>query len=282
MPTCTENTRAGRCRFARDFLEATFGAGPLAYDRITAELLLRYITEQAHRYQPGTVGVLVVALRSFLRFLQFDGVPTAVVAEVLPASANWRLAALPPSLSEDQLGRFWNAFDPSTAVGKRDFAMARCLADLALRCQEVADLSLASIDWRVGIVSLPHTKGLRADRMPLPQATGQALVDYLRHGRPPSTARALFLSHRAPLGAPVTHRTVRGAIRRAFARAGLPWTGTHVLRHTAATRLLQGGRSLKEVADVLRHRSLDTTVIYTKVDLPHLRDVALPWPEQQP
>lgn len=277
-----ESTREGRCRFTRDFLEATFGPGSVNVERITAERLLRYITEQAHRYRPGTMGVLVVALRSFLRFLQFDGVPTTVPAEALPAPANWGLAALPPSLSDAQLDRFWSAFDSTTAVGKRDYAMARCLADLALRCQEVADLTLASIDWRSGTLSLPHTKGLRTDQMPLPETTGQALVDYLRNGRPPSTARALFLFHRAPLGAPVTHRTVRGAIRRAFARAALPWTGTHVLRHTAATQLLQAGRSIKEVADVLRHRSLNTTVIYTKVDLPHLRDVALPWPERQP
>lgn len=277
-----KSTRIGRCRFVRDFLEATFGAEHLAYERITAELLLRYITEQAHRYRPGTMGVLVVTLRSFLRFLQFDGSPTAVLAEALPAPANWRLAALPTCLNDAQLDRFWNVLDRTTAVGKRDYAMARCLTDLALRCQEVANLSLDSIDWHAGIISLPHTKSLRADQLPLPEATGEALVDYLRQGRPHSMARSVFLSHRAPLGAPVTHRTVRGVVRRAFAKAGLPWTGTHVLRHTAATRLLQAGRPLKEVADVLRHRSLDTTVIYTKVDLPHLRGVALPWPEQQP
>ena len=160
--------------------------------------------------------------------------------------------------------------------------MARCLADMALRCHEVADMRLEAIDWRAGTVHLPQTKHRQADLLPLPESAGQALVDYLRRGRPPCTSRAVFVHHRAPMGDGVAKTTVRGAIRRAFMRAGLPWTGTHVLRHTAATRMLEAGTPLKAIADVLRHRSLDTTVSYTKVDLPNLARVALPWPEQQP
>ena len=83
------------------------------------------------------------------------------------------------------------------------------------------------------------------------------------------------------MGRGVANTTVRGAIRRAFARANLPWTGTHILRHTAATRMVQGGATLKEVADVLRHRSINTTQIYTKVNLPELQHVTMPWPGRQ-
>jgi len=119
-------------------------------------------------------------------------------------------------------------------------------------------------------------------RLPLPQITGAALVDYLGHGRPATSSRSVFVLHRAPRGQAATNTTVRGAIRRAFERAGLPWSGTHILRHTAATRMVQGGASLKEVADVLGHRSIDTTLIYTKVDLPQLSRVALPWPGRRP
>ena len=101
-----------------------------------------------------------------------------------------------------------------------------------------------------------------------------------RCARPPSTSRALFVRHRAPFNTPITVELVRGAIRRAFGRCGLGdrYTGTHVLRHTAAVRMRCSGASLKEVADVLRHRSLDTTMIYSKVDLPRLATVAAPWP----
>jgi len=273
-------TRWNRCRYARNFLDTLFDSQPLVFDRITPEALIQYVTDQVHHYQPGTVAALAGALRGYLRFLQFnDMIPTYLV-EAIPTPPSWSLATLPPSLCGSDMECFWSAFDCSTAIGKRDFAMAHCLADLALRCQEVADIRLDAIDWRAGVLHLPRTKNRRANLLPLPETTGQALVDYLHRGRPTCTSRAVFVYHRAPLGQAVAKTTVRGAIRRAFSRTGLPWSGTHVLRHTAATRMLQAGVSIKEIADVLRHRSIDTTMIYTKVDLPSLACVALPWPER--
>jgi len=104
-------------------------------------------------------------------------------------------------------------------------------------------------------------------------------VQYMRVARPPSTTRALFVRHRAPCSLPTTRRLVSGAICRAFGRCGLTHCkGTHVLRHTAAVRMRCAGASLKEIADVLRHRSLDSATIYSKVDLPRLATVAAPWP----
>ena len=269
-----------RSRYVRGFLDDLFGDQPLAFKRINANSLICFITGQSRYYQPATLGALACALRSYLRFLQFTGIIPATLATAIPTPPNWRLAALRPSLDEDALVRFWNAFDRSTAIGKRDYAMARCLADLALRCHEVAGLRLDAIDWRAGVLRLEQTKNHRVDLLPLPQTTAQALIDYLRQARPSTSSRAVFVYHRAPRGEGVRKTTVRGAIRRAFGRAGLSWSGTHILRHTAATRMLQGGTSLKAIADVLRHRSIDTTLIYTKVDLPQLARVALPWPGQ--
>lgn len=269
-----------RIRYVRGFLDDLFGDQPLAFKRIDAKSLICFITRQSHHYQTASLGGLTCALRSYLRFLQFTGEIPATLATTIPTPANWRLASLPPSLGEDELVQFWNAFDCSTAIGKRDYAMARCLADLALRCHEVAGLHLESIDWRAGTLHLDRTKSHRVDLLPLPEATAQALIDYLHQGRPPTSSRAVFVYHRAPRGEGICKTTVRGAIRRAFGRAGLAWSGTHILRHTAATRMLQGGASLKAIADVLSHRSINTTLIYAKVDLPQLSRVALPWPGQ--
>ncbi len=269
-----------RCRYVRSFLDDLFGDQALVFKCIDAKSLISFITNQSCHYQPATLGAIACALRSYLQFLQFTGQISATLATAIPTPANWRLAALPPSLNEDELAQFWNAFDRSTAIGKRDYAMARCLADLALRCHEVAGLRLDAIDWRAGVLRLEQTKSHRVELLPLPQATAQALIDYLRQGRPSTSSRVVFVYHRAPRGEGVRKTTVRGAIRRAFGRAGLAWSGTHILRHTAATRMLQGGTSLKAIADVLRHRSIDTTLIYTKVDLPQLSRVALPWPGQ--
>ena len=74
----------------------------------------------------------------------------------------------------------------------------------------------------------------------------------------------------------------RAVVKRAFNRAGIAHARSHALRHTLACRLVESGSPIKEVADVLRHRSLDTTLIYAKVDLPALADVAMPWPGSAP
>src|SRR5699024_130584 len=113
---------------------------------------------------------------------------------------------------------------------------------------------------------------------PLPDSTADAVATYLREARPDTDSRAVFVYHRAPLGQAVFATTVRGADRRAFTRASLSFTGTHVLRRTLATRLLEHGAPLTEIADVLGHRCVDTTQIYAKVDRVGLRRVALPWP----
>lgn len=274
-----EQTRRSRCRCIQEFLGAVFPNGPILVEHITAATLIDFITASTTRERPHAAAMMVCALRSYLRFLRVDGRLQDDIGSSIPAPALWPLAALPPALADSDLALFWTVFDRSTPVGRRDYAMARCLADLALRCHEVAALTLEAIDWRAGVLTLTGTKSRRCDRLPLPEATGAALAEYLRLGRPACDTRAVFVHHRAPVGAAVARTTVRGVVRRAFARAGLPWTGTHILRHTAARRMLQRGCPLKEIADVLRHRSLDTTAIYAKVDLPQLRQVALPWPE---
>ena len=114
--------------------------------------------------------------------------------------------------------------------------------------------------------------------LPLPAATGEAIASYLMHERPKTGNSAVFVRHVAPRDEPVGADLVRKTIRQAYARAGLPYTRSHLLRHTMANRLLAGGSSLKEVADVLRHRSLNTTLIYAKLDSSKLIAVALPWP----
>jgi len=161
---------------------------------------------------------------------------------------------------------------------RRSAAIVRCALDLGLRSGEVARLSLDDIDWRAGTITLRHTKGRREDVLPLPATTGAAIAAYLKEERPKTRNRAVFVRHVAPRDQPIGPDLVRNTIRQAYARAGLPYTGSHLLRHTMANRLLAGGSSLKEVADVLRHRSLNTTLIYAKLDSRNLVEVALPWP----
>lgn len=273
------STRIHRCGVVRGFLWSCFGERPLEVARITAPTLIDFVSRQAKHYRPVSVHGMGGALHAYLRFLQFCGYPTVSLQGAIPQPPGYALSGLPTSLDETARARFWAAFDRSTSVGKRDYAMARCLADLGLRCCEVPPLMLDSIDWRKAQLRLGLTKARRTAVLPLPATTARAVFDYLKHGRPQTDSRALFVHHRAPFGQAVRKTTVRGAIRRAFARAGLPWTGTHVLRRTLATRLLEHGAPLTEIAEVLRHGSIDTTRIYTKVDQTRLATVAQPWPE---
>jgi integrase len=156
--------------------------------------------------------------------------------------------------------------------------MARCLTDIGLRASEVVQLRLSDIDWRAGTIRLAANKSRRVDILPLPAETGRAIAEYLQAERPKTSNRALFVRDCAPFDKPIQAGVVRRAVRQAYLRCGLAHSRVHILRHSLASRLLQVGTPLKEIADILRHRSLDTSVIYTKVDTNRLAAVAMPWP----
>jgi integrase len=280
----TAATRTSRRMWIRKFLLDRFGDGPIRIDRLKPRDIAVHLRNNCAAYTPGTCGVLAGSLRSYFRFraVQFGDRAEPLLAAV-PTVARWRLDTLPKHLTPEEVRRFLDAFDRNSSVGKRSFAMARCLVDMGLRAGEVAAIQLEDLHWREGTLAVSGGKSRRVDILPLPDPTGRAIVEYLRKARPHSDSRALFLRHRAPLDVAITAEFVRGAVRRAFALCGLAdrYTGTHVLRHTAAQRMLCAGASLKEVADVLRHRSLDTTTIYTKVNLPRLVGIAAPWPEER-
>ena len=164
------------------------------------------------------------------------------------------------------------AVDDSKATGKRTYATIMCLSDLGMRVGDVARLSLDDIDWRQGTVRIANYKQGRSFQLPLPKRVGKALAEYLANGRPESTSRAVFVQHARPVGMPITAHALKTEIRRVWERSGLheTFSGTHILRHSAATRMKQEGIPLKSIADVLGHTSLQTTVLYAQVDAPAL------------
>jgi integrase/recombinase XerD len=284
--TCglANTTRISHCRHVREFLAARFGPGPIDLTTLGAGDVAAFVSRRAAGLVPASVNRLATAMRSFLRHLQLLGIGAPSWIAAVPRVASWRLATLPSILTETELTAFLSAFDRATASGRRGFAIALCFTDLGLRCGEVARLALDDIDWRGGLLTIAPGKSRSASQLPLPPRMLRALADYLRRGRPPTSAREIFVHHRAPRGTPLGSAGIRSVVRVAYKHAGLDgrWTGTHVLRHTAATRMLRAGVSLKEIADVLGHRSLDTTAIYTKVDREALAQVAMSWPGAQP
>ena len=272
-------TREGALRLVEALLRKHFGDDAMQFDVITAERVRRFFADQAKNYKtPSSLGVVVSSLRSYFRWRATLGDRTHALVGALAYPANWQLASLPKSLEPAEVEQLEAALGQSGPSMLRADAMVRCMLDLGLRSGEVARLSLDDIDWDAGTITLRRTKGRREDVMPLPEATGQAIAAYLRDERPKTQHRMVFARHMTPRERPIGPDLVRKTVRQAYARAGLPHTRSHLLRHTMASRLLASGSSLKEVADVLRHRSLNTTLIYAKLDSGRLVEVALPWP----
>jgi len=272
-------TREGALRLVEALLRKQFGDDAIRFEAITPGHVRRFFAAQAKNVKtPSGLGVVVSALRGYFRWRATLGDRTHALVGALAYPANWQQASLPKSLEPAEVEQLEAALGQSGPSMLRADAMVRCALDLGLRSGEVARLNLDDIDWEAGTITLRRTKGRREDVMPLPQATGQAIAAYLRNERPQTQHRMVFARHMTPREQPIGPDLVRKTIRQAYARAGLPYTRSHLLRHTMAGRLLAGGASLKEVADVLRHRSLNTTLIYAKLDGSRLVEVALPWP----
>jgi len=274
----TAGTRIGYGHYAGLFLQWLFGRQPLRWERLCAATVMEFVQATAPRLRPTTAArMLTVALRRWIRFLAFRGVCSPSLEGAVPRVAAWPRQELPAVLSVAQSRKLRAVFKCSTAEGRRDYAITLCLLEAGLRAGEVAALNLDQLDWRSGVVRLPECKQRRERVLPLPLNVGRALAAYLKTGRPESTWPQVFLSRSGTNG--VSPQQINALMRSAFARSGLPYHGTHVLRRTFATRLHQAGASLKEVADWLGHRSLAATVCYARVNLRELRQIILPWPE---
>lgn len=263
-------------RVARSLAEERFAAGGVELSGLTARELAAFATQACAGLGASARRGMVSALRSFLRFLQLEGAAEAGLEEAVLSASGWD-PALPKAIGAEEVARLLAACDRRRAIGRRDYAILLLLARLGLRGGEVVALTLDDIDWRAGELGVRGKRGYR-DRLPLPSDVGEALVAYLRRGRPTSESRSLFLRHYAPFVGLAGTGALRGVLARACARAGIPYASPHRLRHTTATELLRAGAPLSEIGELLRHRSVVTTAVYAKVDHEQLRLVARPWP----
>jgi site-specific recombinase XerD len=238
-----------------------------------------FVLRHARQLSPVRAGLMVTALRSFFRYLRHRGAIATDLAGCVPTVPNWSFSTLPRFLPAATVERILECCDRTTSVGRRNHAILLLLARLGVRAGEVVGLSLDDIDWSTGQITI-RGKGGKSAQLPLAADVGAALAAYLRHDRPRSVSRRVFLRHRAPLVGFANSSTISSLVMRALKHAGVEsaHTGAHVLRHSLATSLLRQGGSLDEIGELLRHQSPNTTAIYAKVDVTALHTLALPWP----
>jgi integrase/recombinase XerD len=280
-----DRTINGYERLVRPFVRATLGDDPIDPTRLRPADVLRFVNSMRGRFSARSMKIVRTALRSFFLFLQIEGLCDRRLEAAIPTLAHWRLSTRPRCLNDQQLKKVLASFDASTPCAYRDRAIVSCLSALGLRPGEVAALNLEDIDWRGGTIRLRTRKTGRGAILPLPRDAGHAIVDYLRQERPSTNERRVFVQHLGRrTGTPISSGVVSAAVVRALQRAGIksPLAGGYVFRHTLASRMVCHGASLKEVADILGHRCLDTTTIYAKLSVTSLCEVALPWPEVTP
>lgn len=273
----TEATVALYPRLIRPFVVHHLGGGPRGH-KLDAAAVIRFVLRQASLASRGSAKLRLTALRSFLRFAYVQGTTKVDLAAAVPTIPYWRLATLPRFIPANDVLRLVRSCDRRTSRGRRNYAILLLLARLGLRAGEVAHLTLEDIDWDAGELTV-HGKGERQDRIPLPPDVGKALADYIHRDRPRCAARVVFIRQIAPRCG-LDARAVSHVVRCAIERVGLqtPSHGAHLLRHSLATDLLRRGSSLPEIAELLRHRSPETTMLYAKVDFAALRQVPPRWP----
>jgi len=268
-------TASGYVRHARRFLDglpAGSGLAGLAAGDVTGAVL----REAGSGLSVSAVQYFVSGLRAFLRFCFVEGRLEADLSQAALVVTGRRRSSLAKAISSADAQALLDCCDRRRTLGRRDYAVIIVLLRLGLRRGEVARLTLDDIDWRAGELVV-RGKGGRQDRLPLPADVGAAIAFYLRRGRPASDRREVFLRARAPFE-PIAPGTVSSTVRRACRCAGIAEVGSHRLRHTTACQMVAAHVPLTQVGQVLRHRSLQSTAIYARVNLDQLRRLAAPWP----
>jgi site-specific recombinase XerD len=250
----------------------------LSHDN-TETFFLRY----SDNHEFGSREQMQSALRVFLRFCFKQGYIKRDLSLAVPTLRTYKLARIPHIIAEEEIQKILDHIDKKTKVGRRDYAIIQLLTKYGVRSKQIRKLRLTDIDWRKNQIYFPSMKFGKDILQPLMADVGEALLDYLQNGRRKCSYPEVFLTVNGPCK-PINSPCIIYSIitRRAHdAGVNLPKAGPHVLRHTFATRMLERGHSLKSVADMLGHRCLQTTFIYTKVDFQNLNNVALDWPEEE-
>jgi len=229
---------------------------------------------------PKSVSRIVSDVRSFLRFLTMRGVLRKDLSVDLPKIRVPRDAAIPSVWEHELVIRLLAAVDRSSAKGKRDYAILLLACRLGLRVGDIRQLKLDQLHWDDSTIEVTQSKTGMPLILPMTTEVGEALIDYLKSGRPQTVHREVFLKVNPPFDPFGADSNLHHIVTYWRRLAGVKFRtaqkrGMHSLRHTLATRLLENGTPFPTIAEILGHTSLESTRIYAKADVEALRNVAL-------
>jgi len=268
-----------RTRELTIFLDFLHSRKARTLDQIQAVDLSEFLSSRDH-LQGKTVARIVSDLRSFLRFLTVRGVVQKDLSIELPTIRVPRDATIPSVWDHELVVRLLGAIDRSSAKGKRDYAILLLACRLGLRAGDICTLKLDNLHWEESTIEITQSKTGMPLSLPLTNEVGEALVDYLKSGRPKAAHREVFLKVNPPFDPYMDSSNLYHIVTYWRRLAGITFRapqkrGTHSLRHSLATRLLEKGTPLTTIAEILGHTSLESTRIYAKANVEALRSVAL-------
>ena len=268
-------------RFANRFMDHRFGADMFDLTSLRPVDAVGFVQHLLSRGRPYRDKSAVTHLRTFFQYLFARGVTATNLALSVPKAAMARDKRLPRHLSPEGVEAVLDWVRRNPRHGVRDYAMLLIMARLGLRAPEITRIELDDIDWRSGELTV-RGKGKVHDRVPITAEVGEALSRYLREERGPTDCRTLFVTQRAPhrpfKDSQIVNAIIKDALDATGQKPATPYVGSHVLRHSLATQLINRGASLDEVGDMLRHRSRGSTMIYARLEIEGLRSIAQPWP----
>ena len=225
---------------------------------------------------------IVSALRVLFRFWREEHIVDDRFEELFDTYKTHKPERIPSYFTANEVMRIEQSVSRNSANGKRNYAMLLLASRLGLRASDIANLQFSDIDWDKNMITLTMQKTKKVIELPLLADVGNAIIDYLRHGRPKSDSQNVFLSGNAPYVA-ATKNMVCAAINEIILRSGVDTSGKHhgphSLRHSLASAMLNGGSMMPVISESLGHRSPQTTLAYLKIDIRSLQKCALPVPE---
>lgn len=246
---------------------------------VTSEQASGYISSLAG-YAPKTIAVMISILRCFFRYLYTNEMITFPLSESLPKVPNCVRTILPTVWSKGEIEKIIKVIDRGNPVGKRNYAIILLVARLGLRIGDVRNLQLSDIDWSTNEITLFQNKTNSTLALPLLNEVGWAIIDYLKHGRPKTETKNVFVNHIAPFRSIGQSNNLYNMIMKYIVMAGIPVMGKsrigmHSLRHSLASELMQNNVEITTISEILGHSTVETTRQYLRVNLSGLRQCAL-------